>query len=420
MTNINRSKEDANICIDCQTRLEKILSPDRYSEAQIRLLERPKRTITAAIPVHMDDGSTQTFNAYRVQYNDARGPGKGGIRFHHQVNLSEVRNLAFLMALKCALIDIPFGGAKGGVEVDAKALSINEKERLARGFIREFYHVLGERVDIPAPDMNTDEQTMAWMVDEYSKLSGRYTPGVVTGKPLALGGSAGRTQATARGGASVLRAYYESQSRTLEGVTVAIQGYGNVGTNIALLLEEWGATVVAVSDSTRAWYNSEGISVTKICAEHGTRSLPEVLEARQITNDELLTLPVDVLIPAAISHQVTKENAAAIQAQVILEMANDPVTPDADQILNDMGIVVLPDILANAGGVLVSYFEWVQNSSNYYWTLEEVETALESRMQQAVEAVLQAAAQQQTDIRTSAYILAVERIIEAEELRGRL
>ena len=420
MTNINIIKEDANICIDCQTRLEKILSPERYSEAQIHLLDRPKRTITAAIPVHMDDGSTKTFNAYRVQYSDARGPGKGGIRFHHQVNLPEVRNLAFLMALKCALIDIPFGGAKGGVEVQADSLSINEKERLARGFVREFYHVLGERVDIPAPDMNTDEQTMAWMVDEYSKLSGRYTPGVVTGKPLALGGSAGRTQATARGGASVLRAYYESQGRTLEGVTVAIQGYGNVGANLASLLEEWGATVVAISDSKRAWYNEAGISIARIRAEHDHGLLPDSPDAQQITNEELLTLPVDVLVPAAISHQVTAKNAADIQAKIILEMANDPITPDADPVLNEAGVVVLPDILANAGGVLVSYFEWVQNSSNYYWTLREVEDALEERMKQAVEAVLKMVAAEQSDIRTSAYLLAVERIIKAEEYRGRL
>ncbi len=417
---INQVKEDANICIDCQTRLEKILSTDSFSEAEISLLDRPKRTITAAIPVLMDDGTTKTFNAYRVQYSDARGPGKGGIRFHPEVNLGEVRNLAFLMALKCALINIPFGGAKGGIEVNPEELSVAEKERLARGFVREFYHVIGERVDIPAPDMNTDETTMAWMVDEYSKLSGRFTPGVVTGKPLALGGSAGRTEATARGGASVLRAYYEHRGESLSGKRIAIQGFGNVGAHIASLLEEWGAIVVAISDSKQAVYKEDGLSIKDIRQQSDHGFLPEHIEAEMIDNNKLLTLPVDVLVPAAISHQITPQNVADIKASVILEMANDPITPDTDSTLREQGVVVLPDILANAGGVLVSYFEWVQNSGNFYWSLEQVNDELESRMAEAVEIVIAEANEDYVNLRNTSYLLAVERIIEAERFRGRL
>ena len=417
---INYISEDANICIDCQTRLEKILRSEEFTAAEISLLDRPKRTITAAIPVHMDDGTIKTFNAYRVQYSDARGPGKGGVRFHHEVNLAEVRNLAFLMALKCALIDIPFGGAKGGVEVDASQLSAAEKQRLARAFIREFYHVIGDHVDIPAPDMNTDEQTMAWMVDEYSKLCGRYTPGVVTGKPLALGGSAGRTEATARGGASVLRSYVERQGKTLSGLSVAIQGFGNVGANIASILTEWGATIVALSDSQQAIYQPAGLDIAAIRSECSQGTLPEAVSAERISNEALLTLPVDILIPAAVSHQITALNAHHVQAQVILEMANDPVTPDADQQLQQNDVVVLPDILANAGGVLVSYYEWVQNSTNEYWSLDTVNERLEARMATACNDLMDAAGEDYTALRDHGYRVAVRRIIEAERFRGRL
>ena len=417
---INIVSEDANICIDCQTRLQKILSTDRFTAAEITLLERPRRTITAAIPVLMDDGSTKTFNAYRVQYSDARGPCKGGVRFHPLVQLSEVRNLAFLMALKCALVDIPFGGAKGGVEVDVDEISDAEAQRLARGYMREFFQVLGDRVDIPAPDMNTDESTMGWMVDEYARMNGTFIPGVVTGKPLALGGSRGRTKATALGGASVLRTYFNHREDTLVGKRIAIQGFGNVGAHIASILEEWGATVVAISDSKRAWYKEDGLSIADIRAQHDHGLLPEHLDAEEISNDELLLLPVDVLIPAAISHQITGENAAAVKASVILEMANDPVTPDADQVLQNNNVTVLPDILANAGGVLVSYFEWVQNSSNDYWSLERVNEELERRMSDAFIAVAEAANNTYEELRTHGYILAVERIIEAERFRGRL
>lgn len=417
---IYQPKEDANICIDCQTRLEKILSSDRYTETERHLLDRPRRTITAAIPVRMDDGSTRTFNAYRVQYNDARGPGKGGVRFHHEVNLTEVKNLAFLMALKCALVDIPFGGAKGGVEVDVDDISVAEKERLARGFIREFYHVLGERVDIPAPDMNTDEATMAWMVDEYARLSGRFTPGVVTGKPVALGGSVGRTEATAQGGASALRAYYQHRQDSVVDKKVAIQGFGNVGAHLAEILESWGAQVVAISDSTHAVYNPDGLSIAAIRAQRDHGLLPEQIEGESISNQGLLELPVDVLVPAAVSHQITAENASRIAATVILEMANDPVTPDADVLLQEKGVVVIPDIVANAGGVLVSYFEWVQNSSNLYWSKARVHKELVRRMETAVAATIDAANGVYTDLRPEAYRLAVDRIIAAERLRGRL
>lgn len=417
---IYQPKEDTNICVDCQTRLEQVLSAADYSEAERQLLTRPRRTVTAAIPVRMDDGVVRTFNAYRVQYNDARGPGKGGIRFHHEVNLTEVKNLAFLMALKCALVDIPFGGAKGGVEVTVADISDAEKERLARSFVREFYHVLGERVDIPAPDMNTDEIIMAWMVDEYARLAGRFTPGVVTGKPVALGGSAGRTEATAYGGASALHAYYQHRNDTVVGKTVAIQGFGNVGANLASILESWGARVVAISDSKQAVYNPAGLSIAAIRAERDHGLLPDQIEGEVISNQALLELEVDVLVPAAVSHQVTPSNADRVIAAVILEMANDPVTPDADAILQAKGVVVLPDVLANAGGVLVSYFEWVQNSSNLYWPKERVNKELTRRMETAFAAVAAQAKEDYTILRPAAYRLAADRIIIAERLRGRV
>jgi glutamate dehydrogenase/leucine dehydrogenase len=417
---IHRPQEDANICIDCKTRLEQILDSDTFTAAERALLERPRRTVTTAIPVRMDDGSIQNFNAYRVLYSNARGPGKGGVRFHHQVDLTEVRSLAFLMALKCALLDVPFGGAKGGIEVDMEDISVAEKERLARGYIREFQTVLGERMDIPAPDMNTDAETMAWMADEYATLQGRASFGVVTGKPVSLGGSAGRTEATARGGASALHTYFHEREDTLHGKTVAIQGFGNVGAHIASLLEEWGARVVAIADSKRAVYNPEGLSIAAIRATHDHGNLPDDIAAETIDNKSLLRLPVDVLVPAAVSHQVTATNAAEINASVILEMANDPITPDADDILQQKGIVILPDILANAGGVLVSYFEWVQNSSNFYWPLARVEKELTRRMQEAVRAVLNASENRFTELRPYAFRLAARRIIDAEELRGRL
>jgi len=416
---INHIHEDKNICIDCQKRLSTILTTDHYSEAEIHLLDKPKRMLTFTVPVKMDSGVVRVFNAFRVLYNDARGPGKGGIRFHHDVDLEEVKNLAFLMALKCALVDIPFGGSKGGIEVDPTTLSVSEIERLSRSYIRELHQFIGERVDVPAPDVNTNATIMGYMVDEYAKIQGRFIPGVITGKPIALGGSQGRTQATSLGGAQVLKTYLEHINKDIKGTTVAIQGFGNVGSNIAKILHDWGAIVVAVSDAKRAVFDQDGLDIPAFISEKAG-VIPEEHGGTEITNAELLTLDVDVLIPAAISHQVTAQNAAEVKAGTILEMANDPITTDADTLLQEHGVVVIPDIIANAGGVMVSYFEWIQNSSNDYWTIEKVHAELEQRITQAFSTVLEHSNDSFTSLRADGYRLAIGRIIEAEQARGRL
>ena len=415
-------REDKNICIDCKHRLGAILDPTRFSPEEIALLDKPKRVVMLAVPVKMDSGEVRTFNAYRVLYSDARGPGKGGFRFHQEIDIEEVKNLAFLMALKCALVSIPFGGAKGGVEVDPKELSPGEIERLARSVMREMHLFLGERVDIPAPDVNTNAEIIGYMVDEYARIQGKFVPGVITGKPLSLGGSLGREQATALGGAFVLKKYLEKNGKNLSDTTVAVQGFGNVGSHIARILDEWGARVVAVSDSKRAFYNKEGIDIPNLLRQTSRGTLPEQLEGcESISNAELLELSVEILIPAAISHQITKENVERIHASVVLEMANDPITNEADTILHGRGIRVIPDILANAGGVLVSYFEWVQNNTGEYWSLKRVESELEMRITKALEEVLSACPDTtQCHLRTHSYLLAVGRIIEAERARGRL
>lgn len=417
---VNQVIEDKNICVDCQYRLGAILQSDNYSEAEIHLLDKPKRTLSFTVPLTMDSGEVKVFNAHRVLYNDARGPGKGGIRFHQEVDLEEVKNLAFLMALKCALVDIPFGGAKGGIEVDPRELSKGEIERLSRSFIREIHPFIGERTDVPAPDVNTNATIMGYMVDEYAKINGKFIPGVITGKPLSLGGSKGRTEATSLGGAHVLKTYFEHIGADVVGKTVAIQGFGNVGSNIAKILHDWGAKVVAVSDSKRAIYKDDGLDVPALLAGDTPGMLPESVKATEISNAELLTLDVDVLIPAAISHQITAQNAKDVKAKVILEMANDPITTDADPLLQQRDVVVIPDIMANAGGVMVSYFEWSQNSSNDYWSLDKVYNELETRITNSFKGVLDHAGGSLTSLRTDSYRLAIDRIIEAERARGRL
>jgi len=414
-------KEDKNICFDCSTRLDTLLTSMNFSQEELAVLQRPQRVLTFRVPVMMDDGSMRDFNGYRVQYNDALGPTKGGIRFHQEVHLEEVKNLAFLMALKCALVEIPFGGAKGGVEVDAHKLSTSELERLSRSFMQQLYPYIGERVDIPAPDVNTNEQVMAWMADEYGKLNGGYVPGIVTGKPVSLGGSKGRTEATALGGAFVLRTYLDEQTDIdLAGATVAIQGFGNVGANLARILREWGARVVAVSDHSHAMYCEDCLDIPWMQSHKTPGVLPQHKEAREISNEELFALPVDILVPAAISHQITHKNAANVQAKIVLEMANDPITPDADRVLHDNNVVVIPDILANAGGVIVSYFEWVQNTTNNYWFENKVRSELEERIVAALHNTLNACSDKHCDLRSAAYGLALRRIVEAERLRGRI
>ncbi len=398
-----------------------MLETARFTDEERAFLDKPKRVVTLSVPVTMDSGEVRTFNAYRVLYNNALGPGKGGLRFHPSVEIEEVKKLAFLMTLKCALVHIPFGGAKGGVEVDPRTLSSGERERLARAVMREMHPFLGERTDIPAPDVNTNAEIMGYMVDEYARIKGAFIPGIITGKPLPLGGSKGRETATALGGAYVLKEYLKQHRRDITDITVAVQGYGNVGGHIARILDSWGARIVAVSDSKKAVYCEEGISCAATYTTREKTALPTDPSYQDLTNEALLELSVDVLIPSALSHQITAENAHRIHAPIILEMANDPVTPEADRILAEHDIVVIPDILANAGGVVVSYFEWIQNNTNEYWDEERIERELEVRMTRALAEVL---TQQDTatraNLRSHSYRCALERIFEAERARGRL
>lgn len=417
---------DRVVCEDCKVRIGELVARGVVPSVVNELLAKPRRVVTAALPLRHDDGTVRLYNAFRVLYSDARGPGKGGIRFHPDVTEEEVKVLAFLMALKCALVDVPFGGAKGGVSVDPTKLSKGELERLSRAYVRAMLPVLGSRTDIPAPDVNTNEEVMGWMVDEYALLTGRYDPSTFTGKPLEIGGSRGRREATGWGGAFVLQTYFaEAHQRSLEGVRVAVQGFGNVGAHLVHKLSALGAKVVAVSDASCAIYNPDGLDVPALLAakkEHNTLSCVADAHARRIEHQELFHLPVDVLAPAALAHQVHSGNAQDVQASVVLEMANDPVTPEADQILAQKGVVVIPDILANAGGVVVSYFEWIQNHENRYWSFEEVMRALEEKMTAVTRDLLARCAgeKQPCPLRAIAYELAIERILSAERARGHI
>lgn len=414
-------KHDKNICEICNTRLENLLKDIKLSDSELMMLNRPKRVLTFNIPLRMDSGEIRYFNGYRIQYNDALGPTKGGIRFHLDVDLEEVKTLSFLMALKCAVSDLPFGGAKGGIEVSPKKLSQSELERLSRGYIREIHNFIGPHVDIPAPDINTDSQIMAWMVDEYSKIKGRFVPGVITGKPIELGGSRGRVVATALGGAFILRRLPEIEKLNPKKIKIVIQGFGNVGSNIAKILFDWGYKIIAVSDAKGGIYNEKGLDIKKIIQKQKEKGfIPEIEGIKKITNKELLELDCDVLIPAATSHQITKDNASAIKAKIILEMANAPTTPEADSILFKRDIKIIPDTIANSGGVIVSYFEWVQNSSNEYWPEKKVFKKLEAKITRAFDRVVSTCYSEKCDLRLAANMVAIRKIIQAEKLRGNL
>ncbi len=382
-------------------------------------LASPERVLQFSLPVTMDDGSTRVFDAYRVQFSSARGPYKGGLRYHPQTNLDEVKALAFWMAVKCAVVGIPLGGGKGGITVDPKKLSRGELERLTRAFARRLAPFVGPEQDVPAPDVNTTPEIMAWFADEYARVVGRKVPGVVTGKPLSVGGSQGRTPATAQGGMYVLHEVLTKLKLKLNGTTVAIQGMGNVGGIMAQLASQAGMKVVAMSDSSGGVYNPKGLDVTaveKYKKQQG--SLKGFPSATAVTNAKLLELPVTVLVPAALENQITGANAGRIKARVVFELANGPTTPEADVKLARRNIVVVPDVLANAGGVTVSYFELVQNLQQYYWDEGEVLAKLKPIMVQAVKRVLQRADQLKVPLRTAAYVVALERIAQAIEVRG--
>jgi glutamate dehydrogenase (NAD(P)+) len=386
-----------------------------------RLLRLPARELIVHFPVTMDDGELRVFTGYRVQHNMARGPTKGGIRFHPAVTLDEVRALAMWMTWKCAVLDLPYGGAKGGVTVDPRRLSPRELEGLTRRYASELSILIGPQTDIPAPDVGTNEQTMAWIMDTYSMTQGRSVLGVVTGKPVSIGGTLGRREATGQGVAIVTReAAAKGLGRPLEGAAVVIQGYGNVGSYAASFLHEMGARIVGVSDSSGGVHNPKGLDLDLLARfkEAGGRYCDLVEAGECITNAELLELPCDVLVPAALEGEITAGNAPNIRASMVVEGANGPTTPEADAILAQRGITVVPDILANAGGVVVSYFEWVQDLQFYFWSAEEIDSRLEQIMVRSFHEVAGLADKEGCSLRTAALLLAIGRVAEAITLRG--
>ena len=385
----------------------------------VAVLGECKKAVEVSVPVGMDDGSTQVFKGYRVTHNIARGPSKGGIRYHPDVTVDEVKSLAMWMTWKCALMGIPFGGAKGGVVCDPKRLSRSELERMTRRYTTEIINEIGPEKDIPAPDVGTDGSVMAWIFDTYSMNKGHSVLGVVTGKPLTIGGSLGREEATARGALYCIRDAVAKQDRSLAGMRVAVQGFGNVGSFLAKFLHEEGALVVAISDSTVALYNPKGIDVPAAFAhKRENHTLAGLRDAEQITNDELLLLDVDLLAPCALEQVITELNADRVKATIVCEGANGPVTPSADAILEDKGVLILPDVLANAGGVVVSYFEWVQGLQEYFWKETEVNAKLNGIISRAFDETWDTAERRQLPMRVAAYGLAVQRVAEATITRG--
>lgn len=400
--------------------LEKAAGFLKLSENVVSKIKNPDQVHKAKIEVKMDNGEVKEFIGFRSQYNNARGPYKGGIRFHPNVSEDEVKALSFWMMVKCATVGIPLGGGKGGVIVNPKELSPSELERLSRGYIQAFYKHLGSDKDVPAPDVYTTPQIMGWMLDEYEKNVGHHSPGMITGKPISIGGSAGRGTATAQGGVYVLEEALKKIEKKPSETTVAVQGFGNAGSHMAKLLHNLGFKILAVSDSKGGIYNPEGIDPFKAEEiKEATGKLPEEF-GEKITNEQLLELEVDVLVPAALENQITKNNAKNIKAKIVAELANGPTTPEADEILFNNGVLLVPDVLTNAGGVTVSYFEQVQNSYNYYWTEEEVFEKLKKIMVSSFESVWKTKERFKTDMRTAAFILAIERVIQAMKDRGRI
>jgi glutamate dehydrogenase (NAD(P)+) len=384
-----------------------------------RLLRHPEKEITIAVPIEKDNGEIEVFTGYRVIHNTARGPAKGGIRFDQSVEPDEVKALAAWMTWKCALLDLPFGGAKGGVVCDPFVLSERELQRVTRRYAAGLLNTLGPDSDVPAPDVNTGERHMAWIMDTYSMHARHTTNAVVTGKPLALGGSAGRREATGRGVVVMIQKAFEYLQMPIRGATAAVQGFGNVGSVAARQLASAGCTITGIGDRSGAIYNSRGIDVEAAAEWVQVHGLLEGFPGGEvISNDELLTLPVDVLVPAALGSVITRSNAGRIRARIICEGANGPTSADADEILEQKGVLVIPDILANAGGVTVSYFEWVQNRAGYQWSETEVRERLEALMQRAFDETIGTAAMRRTTLRTAAYVLAVGRVAEAHRLRG--
>jgi glutamate dehydrogenase len=410
--------ENLNVLESTQSIVQDALNKLGYPEEVYELLKEPLRMLTVRIPIRMDDGSVKIYTGYRAQHNDAVGPTKGGIRFHPDVTEDEVKALSIWMSLKSGIVDLPYGGGKGGIICDPREMSFRELERLSRGYVRAISQLVGPNKDIPAPDVFTNSQIMAWMMDEYSRIREFDSPGFITGKPLVLGGSHGRESATAKGVIICIREAAKKKEINLEGARVVIQGFGNAGSFLAKFMLDAGAKVIGISDAYGALHDPDGLDVEYLLDRRDSFGTVTKLFKDTITNKELLELDCDILVPAAIENQITSNNAHQIKADIIVEAANGPTTIEATKILSDRGVLLVPDVLASAGGVTVSYFEWVQNNQGYYWKEEEVESKLETVMVSSFENVYQTSKTRQVNMRLAAYMVGVRKMAEASRFRG--
>lgn len=414
----NKQSETIDLLSSTQLIIKEAVQNLGYNDDVYELLKEPLRTITVRIPVRMDDGSIKIFTGYRSQHNDAVGPTKGGVRFHPEVNEAEVKALSIWMTLKCGIANLPYGGGKGGIICDPRNMSFGELERLSRGYVRAISQIVGPTKDIPAPDVYTNSQIMAWMMDEYSRLREFDSPGFITGKPLVLGGSQGRETATARGVTICIEEAVKKKDIELQGARIVIQGFGNAGSFLAKFMHDAGAKVIGISDAHGALYDPEGLDIDYLLDRRDSFGTVTNLFTDMITNQELLEKECDILVPAAISNQITAQNAGHIKAAIVVEAANGPTTLEATKILDERGILLVPDILASAGGVTVSYFEWVQNNQGYYWSEDEVAEKLRKVMVNSFENIYQTSQEHQVDMRLAAYMVGIRRPAEASRYRG--
>ncbi|MEC1771217.1 Glu/Leu/Phe/Val family dehydrogenase [Schinkia azotoformans] len=411
-------EESLDLLTSTQITFKEALDKLGYSKEMYELLKEPLRMLTVRIPVKMDNGSTKIFTGYRAQHNDAVGPTKGGVRFHPEVDENEVKSLSMWMSLKCGIVDLPYGGGKGGIICDPRSMSMGEIERLSRGYVRAISQIVGPTKDIPAPDVYTNAQIMAWMMDEYSRIREHDSPGFITGKPLVLGGSAGRDKATAQGVVICIEEAAKKRGIAIEGARVVVQGFGNAGSYLAKFMHDMGAKVVGISDAGGALHDPNGLDIDYLLDRRDSFGMVTNLFKNTITNQELLELECDILVPAAISNQITAGNAHNIKASIIVEAANGPTTLEATKILTERGILLVPDVLASSGGVTVSYFEWVQNNQGYYWSEEEVNDKLRKNLVRAFNNVYDAAEQRKVNMRLAAYMVGIRRMAEASHFRG--
>jgi glutamate dehydrogenase len=416
--NESQNQENLDVLAATQTIIKEALEKLGYPESMYELLKEPVRFLTVRIPVRMDDGSVKVFTGYRAQHNDAVGPTKGGVRFHPDVTENEVKALSIWMSLKCGIVDLPYGGGKGGIVCDPRKMSLGELERLSRGYVRAISQIVGPTKDIPAPDVFTNSQIMAWMMDEYSRIREFDSPGFITGKPLVLGGSRGRETATAKGVTIMIREAAKKLGIDIKGARIVIQGFGNAGSYLAKFMHDAGAKVIGISDAYGALYDPNGLDIDYLLERRDSFGTVTTLFRDTISNKELLELECDILVPAAVENQITASNAHNIKAKVVVEAANGPTTLEATKILHERGILIVPDVLASAGGVTVSYFEWVQNNQGYYWTEEEVERKLEEVMVKGFENVYNTAKSRNVDMRLAAYMVGVRKMAEASRFRG--